>query len=102
MEILRGRGKIYDSRGVYLDEVTYGISLPSRNGTGVDWWGEITPDSGIMPIGNHIIELEDGRRGPGITGINTYSSFELVVDSFSIKGTGPMTLKEEADDDDND
>ena len=90
MNILRGRGKIYTSQGEYLDEVTYEIYLKSRNGTGTEWQGEIVPDSGILPVGNHIIELEDGRRGIGITGINTYSSFELVVDSFSIKGTGPF------------
>jgi hypothetical protein len=34
--------------------------------------------------------LEDGRRGACVAGINTYSSFELVVDSFSITGTGPL------------
>jgi hypothetical protein len=90
MKILRGRGKIYTSQGEYLDEVTYEIYLKSSNGTGTEWLGEITPDAGILPVGNHIIELEDGRRGTGITGINTYSSFELVVDSFSIEGTGPL------------
>ena len=93
MQIYRGRGKIYTSQGEYLGEVTYDIYLESRNGTGVDWWGEIVPDSGIMPFGDHIIEMEDGRRGTGIIGINTYSSFELVVDSFSIKGTGTLTLQ---------
>jgi hypothetical protein len=92
MQTLRGRGKLFNSRGEYMDEVTYDIYVKSRNGTGTEWQGEITPDSGIIPVGNHIIELEDGRRGTGITGINTYSSFELVVDSFSIKGTGPLEL----------
>jgi hypothetical protein len=90
MQTLRGRGKIYDSHGDYLDEITYEIFLKSRNGGGAEWQGEITPDNGIMPVGNHIIELEDGRRGPGVTGINTYSSFELVVDSYSVRGTGPL------------
>lgn len=93
MQIYRGRGKIYTSQGEYLDEVTYDIYLESRNGTGMEWQGEITPDSGIIPVGNHIIELEDGRRGLGIIGINTYSSFELVVDSFSIKGTSSFKLQ---------
>ena len=93
MQILRGRGKIYTSQGEYLDKVTYDIYLKSRNGTGTEWQGEITPDSDIIPLGNHIIELEDGRRGTGITGINTYSSFELVVDSFSIKGTSPFKIQ---------
>lgn len=90
MQILRGRGKIYTSRGEYLDKVTYEIYLKSRNDTGTEWRGDITPDSGIIPLGNHIIELEDGRRGTGSIGINTYSSFELVADSFSIKGTSPF------------
>ena len=94
MQILRGRGKIYTSQGEYLDKVTYDIYLKSRNGTGTEWQGEITPDSGIMPFGEYIIEVEDGRRGHGTIGINTYSSFELVVDSFSIKGTGPLTPQE--------
>ena len=93
MKTFRGRGKIYNSQGEYLDEVTYEIYIKSRNGTGTEWTGEITPDSGILPVGNHIIELEDGRRGTGITGINTYSSFELVVDSYSIKGTSPFKLQ---------
>jgi len=90
MEIFRGKGKLYDSGGGYLDDITCEIFLNSRNGTRVEWWGEITPDKGIMPIGKHIIELEDGRRGTCIANFNTYSSFELVVDSFSIKGTGPL------------
>jgi hypothetical protein len=90
MQTLRGRGRIYDSGGDYLDEITYEIFLESRNGGGEEWRGEITPDGGIMPVGSHIIELEDGRRGPGITGINTYSSFELVTDSYSVRGTGPL------------
>lgn len=93
METLRGRGKLYNSRGDYLDEVTYQIFLESRNGTGMDWWGEITPDGDTLPVGNHIIELADGRRGTAVVGINTYSSFELVVDSFNIKGTGPLKLR---------
>ena len=90
METIRGRGKIFTSQGKYLDEITYEIHLKSGNGTGADWWGEIIPDSGIMPVGNHVIEIEDGRRGAGTAGVNTYSSFELVVDSFSIKGTEPL------------
>ena len=90
MQTLRGKGKLYDSNLKYLDDITYQIYLKSRNGTGADWVGEITPNRGIIPVGEHIIELEDGRRGPGITGINTFSSFELVVDSFSIRGTGPL------------
>ncbi len=90
MQILRGKGKLYDSRGGYLDEITYELFFKSRNGAGVEWRGEIIPENCIMPVGKHIIELEDGRRGTCLTGINTYSSFELVVDSFSIKGTGPL------------
>ena len=90
MEVLRGKGRIYDSNGGYLDEITYELFLNSRNGSGAEWWGEIIPDKGIMPVGEYIIELDDGRRGTGTAGINTYSSFELVVDSFGIKGTGPL------------
>lgn len=40
--------------------------------------------------GEYIIEIEDGRRGQGTIGINSYSSFELVIDSFNMKGTGPL------------
>jgi hypothetical protein len=90
MQTLRGRGKIYDSRGDYLDEIIYEIFLESRNGGGEEWQGEITPDGDIMPVGEYVIELADGRRGPGVTEINSYSSFELVVDSYSIRGIGPL------------
>jgi hypothetical protein len=90
MQVFRGKGKIYDRRGGYLDEITYELFFRARNGTGTEWWGEIIPEKGIMPVGKHMIELEDRRRGTCETGVNTYSSFELVVDSFSVKGTGPL------------
>ncbi len=92
MQTLRGKGKIYDSRTDYLDEVTYEIYIKSPNeSNGGKWWGEITPDKGIMPVGNYIIELEDGRKGACVTKMRTNSSFGLVVDSFSLEGTGPLT-----------
>ena len=91
MQVIRGKGKIYDINENYLDEVNYEIHLKSNKTAGAEWWGEITPQKDIMPVGNHIIELEDGRRGPCVTQMNTYSSFGLVVDSFKLQGTGPLT-----------
>jgi len=91
----RGRGKLYDSRGSYIGPVTYDIYQPDSQGRdGAAWWGEITPDSGIMPRGDYIIELADGRRGPGTASLKTYSSFGLVVDSFGLRGTGPLEHRE--------
>jgi hypothetical protein len=91
MQVFRGKGKIYDSSEHFVDEVTYEIHLKSNDSAGAVWWGEITPQKDIMPVGNYIIELEDGRRGPCVTRMNTYSSFGLVVDSFNLEGTGPLT-----------
>ena len=91
MKTLRGKGKLYDSRENYIDEITYEIyHKPTNNSVGEEWRGEITPGKGIMPVGNFIIELDDGRKGACTISMNTYSSFGLVVDSFSIEGTGPL------------
>ena len=91
MQILRGKGKIYDINENYIDEVTYDIYNRSSSGaSGAEWRGEITPSNGIMPVGNHIIELDDGRRGPCIISIKTTSSFGLVIDSYNVEGTGPL------------
>ena len=87
-QVFRGKGKLYDSSNNYIDKVTYNIYLKS---TTPEWWGEITPDNGVMPAGNYIIELDDGRRGPCIIKIKTTSSFDLVVDSFDIEVTGSLT-----------
>ena len=96
MQIHRGKGKICDSRGNYLDDVTYEIYQKSSNETaGAEWCGEITPDKAIMPVGNHIIELDDGRRGLCIIKIKTTSSFGLVVDSYNLEGTGAFTHQKE-------
>jgi len=92
MQIFRGKGKIYDSSENFVDEATYEIYHKSPNeSAGAVWWGEITPVKGIMPVGNYIIELDDGRRGPCITRMKTTSSFGLVVDSYNLEGTGPLT-----------
>ncbi len=92
MQVFRGKGKIYDSSENYLDEVTYEIfHKPSTDSAESQWYGEITPSKAIMPVGNYIIELEDGRKGPCNIGLKTTSSFGLVVDSFNLKGTGPLT-----------
>ena len=91
MYILRGKGKIYDINNKYIDDVTYDICYNSVNSVDMpEWQGEITPANGTMPLGSYIIELDDGRRGPCTTGIVTYSSFGLVVDTFSVEGTGPL------------
>ncbi len=88
MQILRGNGKLFDGRGNCLGEIKYDIH---RNGsTGEEWWGEITPQEGIMPQGDCIIELDNGLRGAGTIRMRTNSSFGLVVDSFDIKGNGPL------------
>ncbi len=88
MQTLRGKGKLYDIRNKFVDEVTYNIALKSPD---AEWRGEITPGNGIMPVGSYIIELGDGRRGPCNVSIKTNSSFGLVVDSFDIEGTGPFS-----------
>ena len=91
MQTLRGKGKIYDSKGNFLSEVVYDIYIiNSTPGSGLKWRGEITPDNGIMPTGEHILELDDGRRGCCVISTSTYSSFGLVVDSFGVEGTGPL------------
>lgn len=96
MRNFRGKGEIYDSKMTYLSEVVYDIYDKSPAGdSGADWRGEITPDNGIMPMGSHIMELDDGRRGTCTIKINTYSSFGLVVDSFEVEGTGPLTKPKE-------
>lgn len=91
MQIFRGKGKIYDSSENYVDEVTYDIhDRSSTDASETEWRGEITPNNGIMPVGNHIIELDDGRRGPCVISIKATSSFGLVVDSYNVEGTGPL------------
>ena len=92
MQIYRGKGKLYDSNRNFAGNVTYEIFDKSINESGADWQGEITPHNGIMPVGNYIIELEDGRSGPCIIRVKTTSSFELVVDSYDIEGTGRLTF----------
>lgn len=100
MQILRGKGKIYDSHENYLDEVTYEIQYQSPAGSnGEEWWGEITPDNGIMPVGNYIIELNDGRRGQCVIRMKTNSSFGLVIDTYHLEGTGPFKHIKESDHD---
>ena len=90
MQIFRGKGKLYDSRKNFVDDITYEIHLKSNKTAKPLWWGEIIPQKDIMPVGNYIIELEDGRRGTCTTRMNTYSSFGLVTDSFSMEGTSPI------------
>jgi len=95
MQTLRGKGKIYDSNETFLDEVDYDIYYKPPAGTSrPEWQGEITPANGIMPTGDHVIELDDGRRGPCVIRIRTNSSFGLVVDSFDAEGTGPLIHQE--------
>ena len=97
MQIYRGRGKLYDSRHRYLDDITYEIFCKSsQKSDGAEWRGEITPDNGIMPLGSHVIELDDGRRGTCNIKVKTTSSFELVVDSYDIEGTGALTHPKES------
>jgi len=92
MQTLRGKGRIYDSSEKFIDEVTYEIHLKSATeSAGPVWRGEITPDKGIMLVGNYIIELQNGCKGHCITKMNTYSSFGLVIDSYNLEGTGPLT-----------
>lgn len=91
MQILRGKGKIYDSSENYLGEVAYEIyhKYPTEP-DGQEWWGEITFDKCIILTGNYIIELEDGRRGPCVTTMKTISSFGLAFDSYNLEGTGSL------------
>jgi hypothetical protein len=92
MQILRGKGKIYDSSENYLDEVTYEIHQKSpAESDGREWWGEITLDKCMMLAGNCIIELNDGRRGLCTTKMKTTSSFGLAFDSYNLEGTGSLT-----------
>jgi len=88
MQTLRGKGKIYNSRGECLSEVDYEIF---RDGP-VDerWWGEITPAEGIMLMGSCMIELQNGQRGTCTIRLRTNSSFGLVIDSFDVLGSGPL------------
>jgi hypothetical protein len=90
MQVFRGKGRLYDSRENFVDDVTYEIHLKSNNSARPVWWGEIVPRKDIMPVGNYILELEDSRRGTCITKMNTYSSFGLVVDSYSLEGTSQL------------
>ena len=92
MQIFRGKGKIYDSRENYIDEVTYEIHHNSQtDSAGPGWWGEITLDKCIMLAGNYIIELDDGRRGLCTAKMKTTSSFGLAFDSYNLEGTGSLT-----------
>jgi len=92
MQIFRGKGKIYDISKNYLDEVTYEIfHKSSTDSAKPEWYGEITPSKAIMPVGNYIIELDNGRKGRCIIRLKTSSSFDLVVDSFDLEGAGPLT-----------
>ena len=91
MQVFRGKGRIYDSSGNYIDKITYEIHQKSPTEPAwEEWWGEITPNNGIMPVGNHIIELDDGRKGHCFIRVKTTSSFRLVVDSYDLEGTGPL------------
>ena len=93
MQILRGKGQIFDIHESYIGKVKYYIEHKATNeNDGGEWRGEITPDNGIILTGNYIIELEDRRKGTCIVGMKTTSSFGLVFDSFSVEGTGPLTL----------
>jgi hypothetical protein len=87
MQTLRGKGRIYNSRGDCLGEVDYEIF---RNESTGEWWGEITPEIAIMPMGSCIVELENGARGPCAVRMRTNSSFGLVIDSFDVLGSGPL------------
>jgi len=92
MQILRGKGKIYDSSKNYLDEVTYEIHhKTATEPDGPGWWGEITLDKCMMLAGNCIIELNDGRRGLCTAKMKTTSSFGLAFDSYNLEGTGSLT-----------
>ena len=87
MQVLRGKGKLYNNSSAFLDSVAYIIHIISEDKSGVvKWRGEITPDNGVMPVGKHILELEDGRKGSCSASMKTNSSFGLVVDSFNIEG----------------
>ena len=100
MQVTRGKGKLYDSSNNFVDEVSYAIYNISLTGNPTTrWWGEILPSQAILPIGSYIIELEDGHRGPCRTSMNTYSSFDFVVDSVHVEGTGPFMWTKESSDD---
>jgi hypothetical protein len=87
MKVLRGKGKLYNAGGTFLGRVDYDINYQNP-ASGKEWSGEIIPESGIIPAGEHILELEDGRQARCIIRIKTTSSFGLVVDSFDVEGAG--------------
>jgi hypothetical protein len=92
MQVLKGKGKIYDIDENYMDEVAYEIhqETPGKNGSG-EWRGEITLDNCVKLTGKCIIELDDGRRVPCLTIMKTTSSFDLAFDHYEIQGAGALT-----------
>lgn len=92
MQVLRGKGRIYDTNENYLDEVTYEIhqEAAGKNGGG-EWRGEMILDNCVKMTGRCIIELSDGRRIPCLTMMKTTSSFDLAFDHYELQGTGPLT-----------
>jgi hypothetical protein len=64
MQNFRGKGKIYDKNMTFLSEVIYDIYFESPDKeSGMEWRGEITPADGIMPMGDNILEMKDGKAG---------------------------------------
>ena len=91
MEILKGKGKLYDINENYLDEAAYEIHHESsgKNGAG-EWRGEMIVDNCVRLTGKCIIELSDGRRVHCITMMKKTSCFDLAFDNYELKGTGPL------------
>jgi len=94
MLVISGIGKLYDADGKqFVATINYQIwEKPQTEHTLGEWEGEFTVDHVIWPLGEHILELEDGRRRKVIlVGIgNTFLQSGQTIYNYPFQGSGPL------------
>ena len=101
-QFISGTGKLYDAGGKQIiNIVKYQIwERFQTEHTFGEWWGELVVGNIIWPLGEYVIELEDGRRGKIIiTSIgNTFLQSGQTIYNYPFQGSGLLIQDKEPKD----
>ena len=90
----KGTGKLYDAEGKQvIATVNYQIwQKPQTEYTFEEWGGDFTVDHVIWPLGEYLIELEDGHKHKVIiTSIgNTLLQSGQTIYNYPFQGSGSL------------
>jgi len=99
MEIIKGTGNLYDADGKQaLSTVAYQIWWePPTECNHEEWRGEFAADQEVLPLGEHVIELEDGQRGNCLLVRETIARLCVfpIAYSYSFEGIGALGQQKE-------